>query len=55
MKTVIGLIVVGIWICCCHPEWLPALLLLGALVLVVLFLLACFCYGVSMLRLFFQI
>ena len=55
MKTVIGLLVVGIWIWCCHPEWIPALLLLGTLLLIGLFLLACFCYGVSMIRLFFEI
>ena len=55
MKTVIGLIIVGVWICCWHPEWIPALLLLGTLLLIFLFLLACFCYGVSMLRLFFKV
>ena len=55
MKTVIGLLALGIWIWFWHPEWLPAILLLGVIVFVILAVLACFCYGVEMLRLFFKI
>ena len=55
MKTLIGLIAFVIWIWFWHPEWVPGLLVLGGLALIVLTLLACFCYGVEMLRLFFKI
>ena len=55
MKTVIGLLALGIWIWFWHPEWLPAILLLGVIVFIILAVLACFCYGVEMIRLFFKI
>ena len=55
VKAVIGFLVLAVWIIFWHPEWLPLILLVGAIVFVALALLACFCYGVSMLRLFFKI
>ena len=55
VKAVIGFLALAIWIIFWHPEWLPLILLVGAVVFVALALLACFCYGVSMLRLFFKI
>ena len=55
MKILIGLLGLGIWIWFWHPEWLPAILLLGGIVFIILALLACFCYGVEMIRLFFKI
>ena len=55
MKMLIGFLALGIWIFFRHPEWIPAILLLGGIAFGVLAVLACFCYGVSMLRLFFKI
>lgn len=55
MKTAIGILALGIWIWVCHPEWIPAIVILGGVILFLLFLFACFCYGVEMLRLFFKI
>ena len=52
VKALIGFLALAIWIIFWHPEWLPLILLIGAVVFVALALLACFCYGVSMLRLF---
>ena len=55
MKTLIGLLALGIWIWFWHPEWVPAILILGVVIFVILAVLACFCYGIEMLRLFFKI
>lgn len=55
MKTLIGLLALGIWIWFWHPEWILTILILGAIIFVILFFLACFCYGVEMIRLFFKI
>ena len=55
MKTLIGLLALGIWIWFWHPEWIPVILFLGGIILVILVFLACFCYGIEMLRLFFKI
>ena len=55
MKILIGILALGIWIWFWHPEWIPAIMVFGGVILVILVLLAFFCYGVEMLRLFFKI
>ena len=55
MKTLIGILVLGIWVWFWHPEWLPIILFFGVIIFIILAVLACFCYGVEMIRLFFKI